>query len=139
VPPKTTGRELFGERYADSLLERAAQLQLAATDVLATFTAATARSIAQAYADFGQAECKIERLILGGGGANNTRLVELLSSDWPHQIKILRHEDCGISTKFKESLLFALLAYTTYFGIPNNMPECTGADRKVCLGKICQP
>jgi anhydro-N-acetylmuramic acid kinase len=139
VPPKTTGRELFGERYADALIERAAQLQLPTADVLSTFTAASARSIAEAYALFIQPECKIERLILGGGGANNTRLVELISSYWPHQIKILKHEDCGISSKFKESLLFALLAYTTYFGIPNNMPECTGATRKVCLGKICRP
>jgi len=138
MPPKTTGRELFGVEYADPLIERAAQLHLTPADVVATFTAATAQSIADAYSQVVAPECKIERLILGGGGAENARLVELLGSYWGSEIKILRHEDCGVSTKFKESLLFALLAYTTYFGIPNNMPECTGADRKVCLGKICQ-
>jgi anhydro-N-acetylmuramic acid kinase len=75
-------------------------------------------------------------MILGGGGADNTYLIELLQKYCPREIKFLRHEDLGISAKFKESFLFALLAFTTYLGIPNNVPACTGAKRRVCLGKV---
>lgn len=138
-PPKTTGRELFGDTYADAFIEMAEKQRISNVDLVATLTAATAGSIVQAYTDFVRSHCEISRLILGGGGADNATLVDFISADWPHPIKIMRHEDCGISTKFKEALLFALLAYTTYHGVPNNVRACTGASRSVCLGKICQP
>lgn len=138
-PPKTTGRELFGQNQADLLLADAKALKLSDYDCLATLTALTAASIAEAYSSFVSGKVKIERLILGGGGAENHLLVRLLQEEWPHELKIARHEDYGISSKFKEALLFALLAYTTHFGIANNVPACTGARKKVCLGKIVQP
>jgi anhydro-N-acetylmuramic acid kinase len=139
APPKTTGRELFGDKYADSLIDKAKDSRLSNEDLVATLTAVTARSIADGYKNFAMAECKVSRLILGGGGAENAHLVELIKQYWPHEVKIMRHEDCGISTKFKESLLFALLAYTTYHGIPNSVPACTGASKSVCLGKLSLP
>lgn len=138
-PPKTTGRELFGDRFADALIDEAKQSGLSNEDLVATLTALTARSIAAGYNDFAMLHCRADRLILGGGGADNAHLVESIKQYWPHQIKIMRHEDCGISTKFKESLLFALLAYTTYHGIPNSVPACTGAAKSVCLGKLSLP
>lgn len=139
APPKTTGRELFGDRYADLLIDETQASGMSTADLVATLTALTARTIAVGYKDFARAQCEVSRLILGGGGADNAHLVELIRQYWPHEIKILRHEDCGISTKFKESLLFALLAYTTYHGIPNSVPACTGAARSVCLGKLSLP
>jgi anhydro-N-acetylmuramic acid kinase len=138
-PPKTTGREDFGYTQADRLLVEAQRRGLSAHDCIATLTGLTARSVTQAYSTFIQPVVKLDRLVLGGGGADNRALVEQLKEFWPHAIQIHRHEDFGISTKFKESLLFALLAYTSYFGIPNNVPLCTGARRRVCLGKLCNP
>jgi anhydro-N-acetylmuramic acid kinase len=139
APPKTTGRELFGDSYADDLIDQARESGISNADLVATLTALTARSIASGYSDFAMPHCRVDRLILGGGGADNAHLVELIKQYWPHPIKIMRHEDCGISTKFKESLLFALLAYTTYHGIPNSVPACTGAAKSVCLGKLSLP
>jgi anhydro-N-acetylmuramic acid kinase len=139
IPPKTTGRELFGDGFADILIEEGKQAGLSDADIVATLTALTARSIASAYESFVSKQCSVSRLILGGGGADNSHLVEQIRQSWCHEVKILRHEDCGISTKFKESLLFALLAYTTYHGIPNSVPACTGAARSVCLGKLSLP
>lgn len=136
VPPKTTGRELFGFAYADHAIARAQMLGLSTADCLATLTAFTASSVANSYRDFALSRVQIERLVVGGGGAENSFLLELIAKYWPHPIKISKHEEFGISTKFKESLLFALLAYTTYFQIPNNVPACTGASKRVCLGKI---
>lgn len=136
-PPKTTGRELFGFNYFDQVvvpyLERE---NVGKADVVKTLTAFTASSIADGYKDFIKPTTKIERLVLGGGGTFNSELVRLLKNYWPNDVSIARHEDFGISTKYKEALLFALLAYTTYFGIHNNVPICTGASRPVCLGKL---
>ncbi len=139
LPPKTTGREEFGYTVADNLLSEAMHRGLAPSDCIATLTALTAKAISEAYRTFIQPTNQLEQLVLGGGGAENSALVDNLRSFWPHPIQIKRHEDFGISTKFKEALLFALLAYTTYFGVPNNVPQCTGAKRRVCLGKVCNP
>lgn len=138
-PPKTTGREAFGYPFADKLIADGQQRQLSREDIIATLTALTPMSIIESYLRFVEPVCKIERLVLGGGGAENETVTELLRDFWPHNIQIRRHEDFGISTKFKEALLFALLGYTTYFGIPNNVPRCTGATRRVCMGKLCRP
>lgn len=138
-PPKTTGRELFGDSYADMLIDQAKDAGLSNEDLIATLTSLTSRSIAAGYEQFAMSECRVSRLILGGGGADNAFLIDSLKQYWPHEVKVLRHEDCGISTKFKESLLFALLAYTTYHGIPNSVPACTGAAKSVCLGKLSLP
>ncbi len=136
-PPKTTGRELFGFGYFDQVLVPYIEREnVAREDVVKTLTAFTASTIASGYGDFVQGTTQIERLVLGGGGTFNDELVKLLKSYWPNEISVVRHEDFGISTKYKEALLFALLAYTTYFGIHNNVPICTGASRPVCLGKL---
>lgn len=136
VPPKTTGRELFGRKRAGEIVDRLRAEKLEAADIVATLTALTARSIALAYKDSVSSRVKIRKLVLGGGGAENPVLTALLQKYWDGELELYRHEDYGISTKFKEALLFALLAYTTYFSIPNNVPCCTGASRRVCLGKI---
>jgi anhydro-N-acetylmuramic acid kinase len=138
-PPKTTGRELFGNSYADSLCRQGLDKGLNPADLLATLTALTASVVADSYRDFVAPSIKIEELVLGGGGGQNTYLRQMLTSYWPHPLKLSTHEDYGISSKFKESLLFALLSYTTYFGIPNNVPSCTGASRHLCLGRLSLP
>ena len=138
-PPKTTGREIFGQSYADGLIIEGQKHGLLSDDLMATLTALTALSICKAYNQFVFKHTCIKELILGGGGAENKTLVRFLGDFWPHKIEIKYHEEYGVSTKFKEALLFALLAYTTYFGIPNNVPRCTGASHRVCMGKICQP
>ena len=139
TPPKTTGREIFGRAFAAQYINDWQAADVSPADIVATLTAFTAASVAQAYTDFVRPRQKLERLVLGGGGVDNKTLVAMLAEGWPDPLVILGHEDFGVSAKFKEALLFALLAYTTYFEIPNNVPACTGATRKVCLGKIVRP
>ncbi|CAN5572156.1 anhydro-N-acetylmuramic acid kinase AnmK [soil metagenome] len=136
VPPKTTGRELFGRPMATGLVEQWQAADVSSADIVATLTAYTAISIVEAYERFIAPQVKLSDLVLAGGGAFNSTLVGMLTEKWPTALKIHRHEDFGVSPKFKEALLFALLAYTTNFGIPNNVPACTGATRRVCLGKL---
>jgi anhydro-N-acetylmuramic acid kinase len=137
--PKTTGRELFGNRFADQLIEKGQNKQLSNEAILATLTALTPASICMQYENLIRGKATIGNIVTGGGGAENETIVKQLTQRWPHELKISRHEDYGVSTKFKEALLFALLAYTSFFRIPNNVPACTGASRKVCLGKLTSP
>lgn len=136
APPKTTGRELFGHAFADELLAEGQRRQRSPEEIIATITAVTALSVARAYDEFVSRQVTVKKLVLGGGGAENHTLRAMLVKYWPHAVKLKQHEDYGVSTKFKEALLFALLAYTTHFGIPNNVPRCTGASQRVCLGEI---
>ncbi|MBU6451165.1 MAG: anhydro-N-acetylmuramic acid kinase [Cyanobacteria bacterium REEB67] len=139
APPKTTGRELFGRTFAAELVNEWQAADVMPADIVATLTAFTAASVVAAYGDFVRPRQKLERLVLGGGGEANKTLVKMLVERWPDKLEILGHEDFGVTAKFKEALLFALLAYTTFFDIPNNVPACTGAKRKACLGKIVRP
>lgn len=139
APPKTTGREVFGQAYADRLIAEGKEKGLSNYDIMATLTALTPMSVVESYIRFVEPETRINRLILGGGGTDNEAIRRLLADFWPQAVTLHRHEDFGISTKFKEALLFALLAYTSFFGIPNNVPRCTGASRRTCLGKLCRP
>lgn len=133
TPPKTTGRELFSSEYAERILQNAPENNY---DKVATLTAFTAKSIYQAYNDFIFPTTKVDEIVIGGGGANNPRILELLAEYFNWNVKIFTHEDFGISNKFKEAIAFALLAYTTSQGVPNNVPSCTGAKFKRVLGKI---
>ncbi|MBP9093414.1 anhydro-N-acetylmuramic acid kinase [bacterium] len=137
-PPKTTGRELFGRSMATTLVEQWQANDISPADIVATLTAYTAASIVTAYEQFIAPEVVLGELVLAGGGEANSTLVGMLTSMWPTALTIRRHEDFGVSPKFKEALLFALLAYTTSFGIPNNVPACTGATKRICLGKLAR-
>ncbi len=132
-PPKSTGREYFSHRYIENALKFAPSEP---RDIIATVTALTAKSIAQAYERFILPQIDIEEVVIGGGGAYNPVMMNLLKTYLPDGIILKTHEDYGISNNFKEVMAFALLGYCTYYAIPNNLPECTGANRRVILGKM---
>ena len=73
---------------------------------------------------------------MGGGGAYNKTMMKFLKNYLPKHTVLKTHEDYGISNNFKEVMAFALLGYCTYYNIPNNLPSCTGAEKRVVLGKI---
>lgn len=127
-PPKTTGREMFGEIFCEKFCEKS----IAAQDIIATATAFTAVSIADAYKKF--LPCKPDEIILCGGGAKNKTLVKMLEQYT--QSKILTTDDFGINSDAKEAISFAILAYAAIKGIKNNVPSATGAKTAEILGKI---
>ena len=139
-PPKTTGREEFGEVFVQRLLASARRLRLGDEDILATAMAYTAATIADAYRRFvlprlGAKELGRLQVILGGGGAKNPELRRQLSQRLGAG-ELLTHEDFGIANAAKEALAFAILAHETLLGRPANVPGATGARRAVVLGKI---
>lgn len=132
-PPKTTGREYFSNFYIENALRYAPSDK---KDIIATATALTARTIVEAYERFIFPTLSVDEVIIGGGGAYNPELMRLIRKYLPEKIVLKTHEDYKISNNFKEVMAFALLGYCKYYGIPSNLPSCTGAKRRVVLGKI---
>lgn len=140
TPPKTTGREEFGEMFLRRFLTQGRKLKLKDADLIATATAFTAESIADAYRRFVFPQIKPAllpklQIILGGGGAKNPTLVRLLFERIGVGALCV-HEDFGMPSSAKEPLAFALMAHETLQGQPSNVPSVTGARRAVVLGKI---
>jgi len=138
-PPKSTGREMFGEAFLREVIKRANSLGLTQNDTIATLTAFTAESIADAIKrfvlpKFGQ----VDELIVSGGGANNPTLMAMLRERLP-KVKIRRSDELGINADAKEAIAFAVLAHRTVMGLTGNVPSATGAKMPVILGSITLP
>lgn len=132
-PPKTTGREAFGIDFTDDLYQRWTKRKVDPLDILATATAFTALSIAQAYRRY--LPGPVDEVILCGGGAWNQTLLWMLRAGL-HPAKMSVMDEHGISVDAKEAVSFAILAYATIQGQANNVPSATGATRPAILGKI---
>jgi anhydro-N-acetylmuramic acid kinase len=132
-PPKTTGREMFGEELVQKLFS--ATPPESQRDMLATITAFTAHSIKDSYDRFVFPQTAIDDIILSGGGCRNDYLVELIRSLFK-PTPVFTSDDFGVPSDAKEAIGFAILANETISGNPSNVPSATGARRPVVLGKI---
>lgn len=132
-PPKTTGREVFGQAFCQDLYKTAMAKKIRPEDLLATATAFTAASIANAYQRFLPA--RPDQVILSGGGCRNRTLLRMLRT-FPEAGTILTTADFGIDPHAREAVSFAILGWATIKGIANNVPAATGAEKPVVLGKI---
>ena len=132
-PPKTTGREVYGEGYVRQLLARAEALGVGLRDALATATRFTAEAVAIGLERF--APAMPEQLVVGGGGSWNATLLAHLRERLP-SCRVVTNEDLGFNSDAKEAVAFAILANEAVFGVCSNAPAATGADRPVVLGKL---
>lgn len=135
-PPRTAGREEFGREFALQFVKRCGRASKA--DVVATATALTARSIADALRRFVLLRRgHFRELIVSGGGANNPTLLAMLANEVrPLHLAIRASDEFGLPSAAKEAAAFALLAYETWNRRPSNIPSATGAKRPAILGKI---
>lgn len=135
-PPKTAGREEFGAEYAQAFLKRCGKA--AKADVIATATALTAASIAQALERFVMNDrANYREWIVSGGGTQNATLMEMLEHEASNlNLRLRNSDDFGVPSQAKEAMAFALLAYQTWNRLPGNVPAATGAERPAILGKV---
>ncbi|MEL6527157.1 MAG: anhydro-N-acetylmuramic acid kinase, partial [Chloroflexota bacterium] len=131
--PKTTGREMFGTEAAQALISDAQAKGLNQDEIIATLTALTATNIVDAYKRF--APAPISEIILGGGGKHNPVIVSMIR-ELLAPAKVITHEDIGISSDFKEALVFAVLAHETWHGRVGTLPSLTGAQHATILLQI---
>ena len=137
-PPKSTGRELFGEPFFNQVWRQISKLT--PPDALATFAEFTARSLALNY------QLHLPGLpdlvVLAGGGAANRHLVSRIRAHlWTRHsgTNIQTSDELGWPLQSIEPAAFALLAYCRWRRKPGNIPATTGARRAVLLGQISEP
>lgn len=133
APPKSTGREAFGRRYVQALVERHRPADSQAwSDLTATLTALTARSIARAVERWSPAG-ETGELVVSGGGARNPTLMRMLREAL-EPVPVLTTEVLGFDPEAKEALAFAVLAWAHVSRRPANLPSVTGASGPRILG-----
>lgn len=138
-PPKTAGREEFGREFVREFLRACGTAPK--HDIVATATALTARSIADAVRRFvtlkSGAKRSFREMILSGGGVRNATLVRILEEELaPLGIRLRFSDEFGLPSEAKEAVAFAVLAYETWHRRTSNVPSATGANRAAVLGKI---
>jgi anhydro-N-acetylmuramic acid kinase len=136
LPPKTAGREQYGEKYLRALLSHREARRARAEDIIRTATILTALSILDAFHHFILPKAKIGELIVSGGGAHNPLLMAQLESGLDG-IRVRRADELGLPGDAKEAFAFAVLACETLHKRPANIPGATGAKKAVVLGKVC--
>jgi anhydro-N-acetylmuramic acid kinase len=145
-PPKSCGREQFGDVFVSQFIARCRQAggqEDRDEDIVATATALTAASVFDAYQRFvsphlaSAASSTPVELVVAGGGVNNDALMSMLRNSLePLKVKVRLMEELGVPAEAKEALAFALLAWLSWHGLPGNVPTATGASRPAILGKI---
>ncbi len=135
-PPKTAGREEFGREFTQEFIRRCARVDK--RDIVATATALTARSIADAIRRFVvRRSSRYQDFIVSGGGASNPTLMAMLANELrPLGLQIRSSDEFGLPSEAKEAAAFALMAFQTWNRQPSNLPSATGAKRLAILGKI---
>ena len=131
-PPKSTGRETFGEAWLAA--EAPALEALPLPDRLATLAAFTAASVALEVARLGRLPAGTRGLV-SGGGARHRRLREELA----HRLPLALADDVAFPPGAREAVSWALLGAASALGLPGNLPEVTGAQRPVALGSWVWP
>ncbi len=135
APPKATGRERYGEPYAQHVAARAEAMGLSAEDVVATVTALTAEAIVLNYGRFVFPAHRVDEIVIAGGGARNRTLMDRLAARLAPR-PVMTTADLGIDSDAKEAIAFAILANDAVMGLATNVPGATGATHPVILGAI---
>ena len=134
-PPKSTGRETFSADLLDAALDGLPAVD--GPDLLATLTELTARTVAAAVEPYG-----ITELVVSGGGVHNPTLLAALGSALP-TAAIVRSDELGVPVDAKEAVMWAVLGFLTWHGVPGTAPgpkgAATGAAGPRPLGRIALP
>jgi anhydro-N-acetylmuramic acid kinase len=142
LPPKSTGREMFGPPLVEQALRHYSRSR--PEDFVATATRFTARSFLVNLQKFVVPKHAVHKIYLAGGGAKNATLrdhiAEELESAFGASAPVLADVDeLGVPSKARECVAFAVLGFARLHRIPANVPSATGASRPVVLGVVYEP
>ena len=131
-PPKSTGRERFGDGFLEAHADVFARLSL--EDGCATLCAFTVATIGDSLDAYGPPNA---RVIASGGGTHNATLMHFLAERLARSgCDLERSNAYGIDPDAKEAIAFAVLGYETLRGRPASLPGATGARHPALLGAI---
>ena len=131
--PKSTGREIFNERWLDQQLNSLGDI--APQDVQATLMQLTAETIAD---QINRLEVAIDQVFVCGGGAFNGGLINNLGSALPNA-DLSTTADLGLDPNWVEASAFAWLAKRRIEKQTGNLPTVTGAKKPLVLGGLYLP
>ena len=129
-PPKSTGRDQFHVAWLQAHLN--AHSSLAPVDVQATLTDLTAQTCAN---DVMRYAPRLERLIVCGGGAFNTHLMDRLAALLP-DTQVMPSDAAGLPPLQVEAAAFAWLGWQAVEGKAQPLQSITGAKGARVLGCI---
>ncbi len=136
IPPKSTGRDDF---HLGWLHKQIGSENIHAEDVQATLLNLTVRSALEALLTYAP---QTQGLIICGGGARNTALVNLFKASaqilFKNPLEISTSDALGVDPQLVEGLAFAWLAWAHKQKRPANLPAVTGAKGPRILG-ACYP
>lgn len=132
-PPKSTGREDFGENYVQHLLY--CYKHEKAEDIVATLTYFTAKSIAYHYQRDILPYHSLDWVVIGGGGSHNLTLVNMIRQELS-PIPVYTQDEMGYSSDAKEAIAFVIMGNETLHHHFSNVKSATGAKDYVVLGNI---
>lgn len=129
--PKSTGREYFNSSIL-SLFDKDFRPEDVASTLLdvSVFSIAKAIKLLESDIDF---PC---RLIVAGGGGKNKELVSRLKKALDGWCKLDLSDEFGIPLMAREAMSFAILGMAFIRREKANVPEATGALKKVILGQL---
>ncbi len=131
LPPASTSREAFSAGYLEDVLDRVGQagVRVDDADLLATLTELTAVTVARALASYA-----ITDVVASGGGVHNPTLMAAIQRHLGG-VRMTRSDELGIPADSKEAVLWALLGFLTWHGVPGTT-SATGALEPSVLGRI---
>ena len=132
APPKSTGREVFGEKMLNELVTMQQAQRLSMDDLLATCSRWTAEAVGTARRWI---RGEIDEVIVGGGGVRNCAIMQHLA-DVFEPVPVAPFESYGWDSKALEAVAFAVLAHQTVTDQFGNIPSVTGAAHPSLLGCI---
>ena len=137
---KSTGRELFGLKMADEIVNFSKKIELSKYDILATVEELTSRSIVMKIKHFIKNDKKLKKLYLTGGGRNNIFMVDRLKYHLP-LLEILPVDLLGIDGDLIEATSFAVMGEACLRSETINKKVTSSKNQQYCaiLGKITQP
>lgn len=127
-PPKSSGRELFNERFISRRLFKSRPI-----DLMATLTFFTAYTIWKSYRSF-VPYCVSEIIVSGGGILNETLMSHLSKLFSPAPVRSI--EEFGVPAQAKEPIAFAFFALRALEGKTNRLPASKRNRHDLILGKI---
>lgn len=127
--PKSTGKELFHDRYLADVLSLLPH-EVTTPDLLATLTELTAVTVAdQVHAH------AVDHLVVSGGGAANPTMLRRLTTRL-RGVELVTSAELGAPPDAKEAIAFSLIGWCTAHGVPATVPSATGARGARILGAV---
>jgi anhydro-N-acetylmuramic acid kinase len=134
-PPRSTGRERFGDAYLERWFAAGKARSLSEADLLVTAAMLSGSAVANAIEEFVAPRFPLDAVYASGGGTRNPVLMASLAAALD-PIALHTTDELGLPVDAKEAVAFAVLAFESLHGRPGNLPGVTGAARPLVLGSI---